>query len=61
MLQIEDFSYSEGWLGRFKERYDIKQFRISGEASSVDQSIVLSDRTKFKEITKKYSQRDIYN
>ena len=61
MLQIKDFYYSEGGLDRFKERYNIEQFRISGEASSVDQSIVLSGRTKFKEITKKYSQRDIYN
>ena len=47
MLQIKDFYYSEGGLDRFKERYNIEQFRISGEASSVDQSIVLSGRTKF--------------
>ena len=34
-LGIEDFKASNGWLTSWKKRYNIKQFKISGESTDV--------------------------
>ena len=39
-LGIEDFKASNGWLTSWKKRYNIKQFKISGESADVDLDVV---------------------
>ena len=55
MLQINEFTFSTGWLDLFKERFNIKQYKISGEAASVDLSQVASG------ITKQFLPCDVFN
>ncbi|GES81286.1 hypothetical protein RCL_jg11905.t1 [Rhizophagus clarus] len=33
-FSIKDFHYSKGWLGEFKKRYGLHQFKKQGEAAS---------------------------
>jgi hypothetical protein len=43
MLGIDDgvhFSYSKGWLEKFKIRFKIKQYQIHGESGSVSKELV---------------------
>ena len=35
-LDVEDFRASNGWLDAWKKRYNIKQFKISGESADVN-------------------------
>lgn len=61
-LGLGDFSCSNGWLQRFKERHGICCKRICGEEASVDQALVASFFTgKWAEIKKDYAPRDIFN
>ena len=39
-LDIENFQASNGWLTSWKKRYNIKQFKISGESADVDMAVV---------------------
>lgn len=40
-LKIDSFSYSNGWLERFKKRHGIKRWTLHGESGSVDMDIVI--------------------
>jgi len=37
-LDINDFSYSNGWLQRLKQRYGLVNHVLSGESAGVDRS-----------------------
>ena len=60
-LAISDleFSYSSGWLEKFKSRYNIRNYEKQGEADSVDMSLVAEGKKLISE--KKYSLEDILN
>jgi hypothetical protein len=60
-LAISDleFSYSSGWLEKFKSRYNIRNYEKQGEADSVDMSVVAEGKKVIGE--KKYSLEDVFN
>ena len=60
-LYIQDFSYSRGWLQRFKKRHTISFHKSHGEADSANPVIVAEGRLQLKEDLKDYNPNDIYN
>lgn len=60
-LNITDFSYSRGWIQRFKQRRDIKRKFYEGEADSADMNAVRSSRDNLQQILAAYDPEDIFN
>ncbi|CAG2205244.1 unnamed protein product [Mytilus edulis] len=60
-LTIPDFKASNGWLDRWKSRYSVHAFKVNGESASVDTTTVEEYRTRLPDITKGYTQADIFN
>ncbi|KAH9142466.1 hypothetical protein AeRB84_006921 [Aphanomyces euteiches] len=54
-------SLSNGWLDRFKRRYNIKSRRLYGESASADVSVVESGRAEMLLRTQNFAKADIYN
>ena len=59
--KIDNFRCSNGWLAKFKSRYNIKSFKIHGESGDVDRSELVKQRKALKKITNNYKLEDIYN
>ena len=47
-LNIEGFKASNGWLGCWKGRYDVKQFKRCGEGADVDELVVMITEVEFQ-------------
>ena len=60
-LGKHDFKGSNGWLEKWKKRYNIKQLRISGESGDVQGPTVDSWRERLPEIVAGYARDDIWN
>lgn len=60
-LNIPDFKASNGWLDRWRTRYSVSAFKVSGESASVDQTTVDQYRTRLPEIVNGYSPSNIFN
>lgn len=60
-LGINDFKASNGWLGRFKERHNIKQLVVSGESGDVNEETVTAWRERLVTLVRGYSVEDIWN
>lgn len=59
---LKDFSASNGWIERFKERHGLKFKKICGEAASVDQTIVTDWKNSLlKDVLQRYDPKDVYN
>ena len=39
-MSIDKFKASNGWLGKWKSRYNVSHFRISGEDGDVDEEVI---------------------
>lgn len=61
LLGIEDFKASEGWLTKFKQRHNIKQYLKQGESGSAPISELPFYREDLKNITSQYQLSDIFN
>jgi hypothetical protein len=61
LLGIEDFKASEGWLTKFKQRHNIKQYLKQGESGSAPISELPLYREDLKNITAQYQLSDIFN
>jgi hypothetical protein len=71
MLGIDDgvhFNYSDGWLAKFKIRFNLKQYLIQGESGSVSPELILKARKLAREFIKSWlskgngrSIKDIFN
>ncbi|CAF0801582.1 unnamed protein product [Brachionus calyciflorus] len=61
MLNISNFKYSDGWINKFKKRYNISSYKLHGEAGSVDQNEINSERLKLQNELKEFNLDDIYN
>jgi hypothetical protein len=53
--------WSEGWLGRFKYRHGIKQYKQSGEVGSVSIEKAQPRLEEIQALVDQYATRDIYN
>ena len=60
-LGFTDFKASNGWLERWKARYSVKGFKVSGEGASVDQHTVEDYKTRLHNLTNGYEATDIFN
>jgi hypothetical protein len=61
-VKNEDFpSFSNGWLEKFQKRHGFKSFKSYGESGSVNLDVVSTARNVLKEVTSRYSPKDIFN
>ena len=60
-MGISEFKASNGWLHKWKQRYNIKQVSICGESADVRGDTVTSWKERLPEIVSGYAQRDIWN
>ncbi|CAB4397028.1 unnamed protein product [Rhizophagus irregularis] len=61
-FSIEDFHQLEGWLGGFKKRYGLRQFKKQGEASSAPSTESLEiDRLALQQFLESYNPENIWN
>ena len=60
-LGIENFSYSSGWLDRFKKRCGISQHAIHGESASANTNDVDEGRQNLRRLLAEYDLKDIFN
>ncbi|GBC48258.2 tigger transposable element-derived protein 6-like [Rhizophagus irregularis DAOM 181602=DAOM 197198] len=59
---IEDFHHSEGWLGGFKKRHGLRQFKKQGEAESAPSAeLIERDRFALQQLLAFYNPEDIWN
>ncbi|CAF4555308.1 unnamed protein product, partial [Rotaria sp. Silwood2] len=56
-----DFKASNGWLDRFRARYNIKFRAISGESAAVDPDAVDDWKSRLSSMLKDYNPGDVYN
>lgn len=60
-LGDSEFTMSNGWLDRFKKRFNIRSKVISGEAGGVREEIVTSWQERLPNILSGYSPENIFN
>ncbi|GES93226.1 tigger transposable element-derived protein 6-like [Rhizophagus clarus] len=61
-FSIEDFYYSEGWLGGFKKRYGLRQFKKQSEAASTPSAeSIKNDCRALQQLLTPYNSEDIWN
>ena len=60
-FKFPNFTASEGWLSRFKNRYNIGRLRLCGEAASVDHGTCEEWKEKLPKIIEGYSESEIFN
>ncbi|XP_064482539.1 tigger transposable element-derived protein 4-like [Ornithodoros turicata] len=55
------FQFSRGWLHRFKQRHEIRQYTTHGEAASVDEAVVEAGKTAMRRTLQNFNRDDTYN
>lgn len=60
-LQITSFIASDGWLAKFKKRYNIRQINKAGEANSAPLETLEEERKILQEVIEQYDLCDVYN
>ena len=60
-LEINEFSYSRGWLQNFKKRFGIKKRTVHGKAGGVDSQVIASGREQLQRMLRDYTLDNIYN
>lgn len=58
---VKDFSASNGWIDRFKKRYDVVQKKVCGEKADVNENVVKDWKEKLLSLIEGYSPSNIYN
>ena len=58
---LSTFTASDGWLAGFKTRYNLKSYRLHGEAASAPLQELDESRNKLQEILANYQPEDIFN
>ena len=57
--KIEEFKYSDGWLAKFKLRFNIKNYNIHGESGDVEVADLTKQRNDLIDLTSQYDIKDI--
>ena len=60
-LQVPNFKASNGWLDRWKKRYNIRHVKINGESGGVSGLTVESWKERLPQLLHDYECRDIWN
>ena len=60
-LQITSFIASDGWLAKFKKRYNIRQINKAREANSASLETLEEEHKILQEIIEQYDLCDVYN
>ena len=60
-LQVTSFGGSDGWLTKFKARYNIKQYNKVGKANSAPLGTLDNERRILQEVIGEYDLCDVYN
>ena len=60
-IQESDLKLSSGWLQKFKQRHNIKQHTLHGEADSVDRAALALSRIELKTLIGQYEPVDVFN
>ena len=55
------FHYSQGWIQRFKTRYNISSQKLSCESAGVDPATVLDGTEKAREVIKNFARHNVFN
>ena len=58
-LCIYNFTVSNGWLDRWKKRYDVHRMKINGESGDVPGETVDSWKERLPELVRGYSAENI--
>lgn len=61
ILDEERMSFSSGWLEKFKQRLDLREYKSHGEAGSAKKPNVDAAILRLRTITDKYHPDDIFN
>ena len=56
-----DFKGTNGWLGKWKARYNIRQATVSGESGGVQLSTVDSWKERLPELVESFKKDDVWN
>ncbi|XP_046391623.1 tigger transposable element-derived protein 6-like [Ischnura elegans] len=60
-LGIDDFHSSNGWLSRFKRRWNLTTLRVCGEEAAVDVAVVEEWKKNLPSLVAGYDPKDIFN
>ena len=60
-LGVANFKASNGWLDRWKKRYNIRHVKINGESGEVSGLTVESWKERLPELLHDFASRDIWN
>lgn len=60
-LDVDNFKASNGWLDRWKKRYDIHKMKINGESGDVSGDTIVSWKERIPELLSGYSAENILN
>jgi len=60
-LGKDEFKGSNGWLEKWKRKYNVKQLTVSGESGDVSGATVDSWKERLPEVLQGYAKRDIWN
>ena len=60
-LNITNFKASNGWLEKWKIRYNIGELAVSGEDGDVDEGVIGSWSERLQDVVEGYELKDIFN
>lgn len=62
LLSIEGFKASDGWIAKFKKKYNLREYTKHGEAKSApSDEAIMQERLRVSQIISEYSLDDVWN
>lgn len=60
-MNITGLTFSHGWIAGFKSRYNVKSYKMHGEAKSADVEGIELARAELPALIDQYALEDVYN